>query len=313
MLKIFRRNGNQKGAKLSLGGQEETLEWQGQKIVYSVQGQGRPLILFHGINAASWGFEFRNNIESLSQNHRIYQPDLPGFGRSERLPKIYTAEMYIEFLKDFTRLVVEREGQPPAVIASSLTAAHLIGAVAQSPELFGPLVLISPTGLERLDTAPTEKQGRLYQRLNGPLGDVIFWLLGTRFSTRLFLGRDGYFDPKYMDAGLIEGYHKSARQPNAKYAPISFITFLLNHSVRQEWPEIRQPVLIVWGKEAKITPLRDAYLFLQLRLGTELKIIDHARLSVYDERSVEFNALVQEWLGRQSATRQVKPIGAKAS
>jgi pimeloyl-ACP methyl ester carboxylesterase len=285
-------------AKLTLAGQEESWEWRGHKIVYSVLGQGAPLILQHGINAAAWAFEMRKNLEALAGQYRVYAPDLPGFGRSERKPIRYTAEMYIEFQADFGRYVAEREGQAPAVIATSLSAAHLIGAVGRNPEIFGPLILITPTGLERLNFPPSEKSERVYKILRGPVGSALFWLLTTRPSTRIFLGRDGYYDPKYIDEELLAGYRDSARQPNAKYGPLAFITFLLNHSVQNEWPAIKPPVLLVWGRESKITPLDNAQLFLKERPGTELVVIDHARLAVNDEQAAEFNTLALDWLSK---------------
>ncbi len=311
MFEFLKQIKNKKTESLKLNGPEESWQWRDHRIVYNMQGQGTPLLLQHGINAAAWAFEMRHNIEPLSRQYRVYAPDLPGFGRSERKAINYTAELYVEFLADFAHYIAKREGQPPAVIASSLTAAHVIGAVVRHPQSFGPLLLIAPTGLQRLDFAPTEKSTRLHQKLKGPLGSVAFWLLTTRLSTKIFLGRDGYFDPKYIDAELIEGFHKSARQPNAKFAPISFIAFLLNHSVKQEWPTIEQPVLIVWGREAKITPMSDAERFLELRPDTQLEIIDNARLAVYDEQSAVFNKLALNWLSQHYPTK--KPANPKAA
>jgi pimeloyl-ACP methyl ester carboxylesterase len=284
--------------KLTLGGQEETWQWRDHKIVYSVAGQGAPVLLQHGISAASWAFEMRHNLDSLASQYRVYAPDLPGFGRSERKAIRYTAELYIEFLADFARYIAEREGQAPAAIVASLSAAHLIGAVARAPQAFGPLLLITPTGLELLDTPPSAKMLRLYERIIGKIGSVVFWLLTSRPSTRIFLARDGYYDPKLIDDELVNAYYQSARQPNAKYAPLAFVAFLLNHSVKAEWPAIEQPVLLVWGREAKITPLKTAQLFLDTRPGTSLKVIDCARLAPNYEQAEQFNALALEWLAQ---------------
>lgn len=296
MFGLFKKSQSE---KLTLGiGEEETWQWRDHKIVYTVLGEGAPVVLQHGIAAAVWGFDFRHNIEPLATQYRVYVPDLPGFGRSERKAMRYTAEMYIEFQRDFAHFVAEREGQVPAVIANSLSAAHLIGAVSREPQSFGPLLLTVPTGLQRLDFAPTKGSTRVNKVLRSPVGSVVFRLLTTRASTRLFLKRDGYYDPDYIDDTMIEGYRKSGRRPNAKYAPVSFITFFLNHSVTQEWPTIKQPVLIVWGREAMITPLSDYERFIETRPQTELTIMEKCRLAVYDEQATEFNRLALDWLAR---------------
>ena len=288
--------------KLTLGGQEENWQWRDHRIVYSVAGEGAPLLLQHSLSAASWAFEMRLNIEPLAKHYRVYAPDLPGFGRSERKVMDYTGPLYVEFLTDFARYVAEREGQPLAAISSSLGAAYTIGAVTRSPETFGPLILIAPTGLERLEKPPSPAGERAHRILSGRVGDGVFWLLTTRPSMRIFLRRDGYYDKQAVTPEVVEGFHSSARQPNAKYGPISFVSFRLNHNVREEWPNIKGPVLIVWGRESGTTPLANADLFLKLRPDTELKVIDRARLSVNDERADEFNELALEWLGQHLPT-----------
>ncbi len=287
-----------KGTKLSLEWQEESWQWRDHRIVYTVAGEGTPLFLQHSINGGAWAFEMRRQIGPLSKHYRVYAADLPGFGRSERKPITYTAEIYIDFMADFARYIMEKEGQPPAGIVSSLAAAFTIGALGKDPEAFGPMMLISPTGLERLQNPPSEKQYRFHKVLMGPVGTGIFKLITTRRFLRYFLSRDAYIDKNYITPEIVDGFHLAARKPNAKYAPISFLSFLLNHNVEQEWPNIKQPVLIVWGSEAKTTPPENAELFLRLRPGTELKVFDHSGLSVYDEKAEDFNELALDWLGK---------------
>ncbi|MEI7556602.1 alpha/beta fold hydrolase [Candidatus Chlorohelix sp.] len=289
---------NKSYATLTLPGEERTFLWREHKVVYSILGEGAPLLMLHGINAAAWGYEYRRNYEEFAKHYRVYVPDLPGYGRSERKPIDYTAKLYIEFARDFASHILELEGIAPAIVVTSLSAAHVISAAVSDPQLFGPLVLISPTGLERLDFPPPAILKRAHRWLYGKLGSAVFSLLTTRLSTKIFLGRDSYLDKTGIDKELIEGYYATGHQPNAKYAPVCFITFYLNHSVRGEWEKISQPTLIVWGREAKITPLKDSELFLKLRPQTELAIIERARLSSNDERGEEFNQIVLEWLSQ---------------
>jgi pimeloyl-ACP methyl ester carboxylesterase len=294
-----------KSEMLSFPGDEQSLEWQGHKIIYSVTGEGAPLVMLHGLNAAAWAIEFRKNVPELSRHYKIYVPDLPGFGRSERKKLDYTAEMSIDFAGAFVKKVCEIEGRTPAVIANSLTAAHVIEAVSRNPESFGPLILLCPTGLEALDFPPGKGAIRTHRILKGFVGDIVFRLLTTRLSTRIFLGRDGYFDKNKLDDELIEGYIRSARQKNGKYAPISFVSFLLNHSIQKVWSGIKQPVMTVWGRESKITPFRHSQTFIQQRPETELKVIERARLAANDECPEEFNALVLEFLSRHYSAASV--------
>ncbi|HEX2911702.1 MAG TPA: alpha/beta fold hydrolase [Chloroflexia bacterium] len=300
MAGFFKAGKKTKNTPLHLDiGLEESWEWRGHQIVYSVMGEGAPLLLVHSINAAAWAFEMRLNIEPLAAQYKVYVPDLPGFGRSERKPVRYTAELYIEFMADFARYIKEQDGQAPAVIASSLPAAYVISIAASQPDLLGPLMLVTPIGYNKLDKPAGPKAERVHRWFMGPLGSAVFWLLTTKASQRLFLARDGYYDKSKVTPTLLGGYHVTARQPNAKYAPISFVTQLLNHSVQSEWPALSQPVLLVWGREAIITPVADANLFTGSRPGTELKVFEQTRLAVFDEKANDFNALALEWLGQR--------------
>lgn len=285
-----------------LPGQDQEFIWQaGQKVVYSVAGAGAPLLLLHGINAAAWAFEMRKNIEPLSQAFKVYAPDLPGYGRSERRPVRYTAADYINFVTDFARYIKSETGQAPATVVSSVSSAYVVAAAAANPDLFGALVLICPTGLERLDFEPGKTATRINKILRGKAGDLVFWLLTLRSNTRLFLGRDAYFDKQMVTEEVLDGYYNTARQPNAKYAPVSFVTFFLNHSLKTEWPATKNPALIVWGKDATMTPPENAAKFLELRPDTDLKIIGNARIALHDEHSTEFNQMVLSWLKSQAA------------
>jgi len=296
--------------KLHLPGLEQNWQWQGQRVTYSTMGEGKPLLFLHGINAAAWGIDFRHNIGPVSQQYKVFVPDLPGFGRSERRKMAYTAEKNIKSITDFARFITESEGTAPAIIVNSLTAAHLIAAATRTPEFFGPMILICPTGLEKLDFPPTEKSQRFFKLFSGPVGTGLFWLLTGRQSTRIFLARDAYFAKESIDSEIVESYYRSARQPNAKYAPFSFITFNFNHSVKEEWPTLTQPALIVWGREAMITPLTTAEAFLKLRPETKLMVIEQARLAVQDEQPEQFNKLALDWLASHSFTREPEPIVA---
>jgi pimeloyl-ACP methyl ester carboxylesterase len=57
-------------------------------------------------------------------------------------------------------------------------------------------------------------------------------------------------------------------------------------------------VLLVWGREAKITPLADAPAFLATNPGAELQEISPAGILPHDEQPEQFANLVGAWLER---------------
>lgn len=55
----------------------------GERFISHVeQGNGRPVVLLHGI--PTWGYLWQGQMDALAQDHRVLIPDLPGFGFSSR-------------------------------------------------------------------------------------------------------------------------------------------------------------------------------------------------------------------------------------
>ncbi|WP_049985814.1 alpha/beta fold hydrolase [Halobellus rufus] len=232
-----------------LDGTHRTFEWNGIDVQYTEAGDPADpdLLLLHGINAAGSSGEFRAVFEALADSYHVIAPDLPGFGTSDRPPLRYSATLYEEFVRDFVDAF-----DRPAVVASSLTAAYLV-AVADDPDLAS-VVLICPT-----ERGGPDRNLLARELLRSPLvGEGLFNLLASKPSIRYFNADHGYYDTDRVSEAWIDYEWRTAHQPNARYAPASFVSGFLNSDVDLEsaLAGIDAPVTLVWGREADITPLR---------------------------------------------------------
>jgi pimeloyl-ACP methyl ester carboxylesterase len=282
-----------------VGGERHTYHWRLGDVSYRVTGQGTPLALLHGINAAASVYEVRENFGPLGQHFRVYAPDLLGFGLSDRPRVRYTAEIYVEVLSDFLRDVV---GGPAYLVASSLSSAFAIRAARRHPELVRGLVLICPTGIERLSNRPALGQ-RLVDLLFSlqVVGPRLFALLVSRPSVRYFLRSITYHQRSKITPDVVEAYHRSGQRPGALWAPQAFIGGRLNLNITDDFSQLRQPILLVWGRQAKPTPLTTAPAFLERNPCAVLKVFDDAGLLPHDEQAGAFNTYVLEWIKEQEA------------
>jgi haloalkane dehalogenase len=58
-------------------------QWDGLRLAHIDEGDGRPVVLFHG--EPSWSFLYRKVMHQLlDKGYRVIAPDLPGFGRSDK-------------------------------------------------------------------------------------------------------------------------------------------------------------------------------------------------------------------------------------
>jgi len=69
---------------------------KGVKLHYLIEGQGRPVVLIHGLNASAqtnWGMP--GIIAALAKDHQVIALDLPGHGRSDKpaAPDAYGLQM----------------------------------------------------------------------------------------------------------------------------------------------------------------------------------------------------------------------------
>lgn len=291
----------------SLGG--EGRFWPGPygDVFYARQGKGTPVILLHGLYAGASGWEWRKNFDALSEHFQVYAPDWLGFGLSDK-PRIrYTADKYLEQLSQFLQDVV---GQPAILVASSLASAYAVQVASEKPALVSGLVLVCPTGLRELASPPDLAAEAAYQTLHAPLlGTALYNTMTSQASLRWYLSNKTYFDPTLVDDALIAHYTAATHQYGSQNALPSFMSGLLNHSVADAFPKLtRLPLRLIWGREARVTPLSDAEPFLAANPHAELSVLDRSGVVPHDEQAQAFNKLVVEAVSQTATSPTPNPL-----
>ncbi len=291
----------------TLGG--EGRFWPGPygDVFYARQGQGTPVVLLHGIYAGASGWEWRKNFDGLSEHFQVYAPDWLGFGLSDK-PRIrYTADKYLEQLSQFLTDVVR---QPVTIVASSLSAAYAVQVAQEEPALVNGLVLVCPTGLRELASPPDLGTEAAYQTLHAPLlGTLLYNAIASQPSLRWYLSNRAYFDPTQVDDAMIAHYTSATHQYGSQNALPSFMSGLLNHSVADAFPKLTQQTLrLVWGREARVTPLSDAEAFLAANAAAELTVLDRSGGVPHDEQAQAFNKIVVETLSAAPVAATPNPF-----
>ncbi len=265
-----------------LPGIERTYRWRGIDVKYTVAGDpdGPDALLLHGVNAAASSYEFEPIFERLSERYRVFAVDLPGFGRSDRPPLVYSSEIYVEFVRDFIADVTEN----PVVFASSLTASFAAEAVQEADGDVDRLVLICPT-----DETGRERPWLRTLVRTPVIGTALFNAFTSKPSLRYFMAREGYYDDENIDEVELEYAWRSAHQGGARYAPASFATGTLDPELDLEsaLADLEVPVTLVWGRDAQLVPLRDGRALAD-EADLDLVVIDYATLLPHAEHPEKF-------------------------
>ena len=282
----------------ALPGDSGEYAWPLGSIAYQVRGDGPPLVLIHGIGAGESSYEWRHNFDALSEQFRVYALDLPGFGRSARPNIAYSADLYITALVDFLRDVVQA---PAHLLASSLSGAYAVKLASLRPELVERLTLVCPTGLERLLRPLPLLSPLAFGAFNIPAyGESLYNGIASRGYIESYMRQNLYVDPARVTPTLVDHYYRAAHQPGGQYALRSFLSGLLTCDINRIYPEIEQPLLVIWGRQAKETPVEDARAFYERNPHARLRIFEESGMLPHDEEATAFNAAVTEFLTAQT-------------
>jgi pimeloyl-ACP methyl ester carboxylesterase len=280
-----------------LGGEEGRYSWEAGSIFYTAQGRGAPLLLLHGVYAGASSFEYRHVFEALARDYRVYALDLLGFGLSARPPALYDPALYVRLIEDFTREVMGGADHPVSVVASGRSAAFAIAAVADRRSLFESLVLVEPMGLEAHTATRVTPPLRLTRGLlRLPMvGEGLYNVVASRASIRRFLARQSAASGETLTDSLIEYHYLAAHQPGARYALASLLSGALDTSVASAYSDLQQPILLVWGKESRQSPLENARAFHQANPRADIRVLPAGALP-QEETPEEFVRAVGAWL-----------------
>ena len=214
---------------------------------------GSPVLLLHGgiIDAAhvTWG----EAIEPLAEEHRVFVPDLLGYGYSAAPDVPYSTKRHVSVVEGFMDAVdLERAG----VAGVSMGGGIGLGLALRSPRRVSRLAAVSSHGLGR--ELPNGKLTYLLSRQGVTNRVSVALLARSRAATRA--GLEGLVaDPASVTPELVDQVQELARRPHAGRAyrswrknEVGLRGFRTDYTDRLDGLEI--PTLFVHGTEDEVFP-----------------------------------------------------------
>jgi 4,5:9,10-diseco-3-hydroxy-5,9,17-trioxoandrosta-1(10),2-diene-4-oate hydrolase len=266
-------------------------EVNGRQIHYSRAGEGRPLLLLHGLLGGS--FCWRRNIEALSRRHTVFAIDLPGHGESNA-PCQLDCSMPAQ-AERVSSLLERLNLEEVDVVGCSWGGAIAMFFAAQSSKVRS-LVLAAPVN-------PWSNLGAGRIRfLNGRIG-AAFLRMTWPVSRPLYhtaLARM-YGDPRRLSAGTVEGYRsmimRTGRVNNILNALRSWEKDV--NVLRAAIPRIKARSFLIWGTRDGAVDVRSAEPLRHALPQCQLKVIEGAGHLPFEETPEEFNRLVLDFVDQQ--------------
>lgn len=235
------------------------------RLSYYTAGEGPPVLLLHSINAAGSAYEVNPLFEVLATSYRVFAPDLPGFGFSDRSRREYDVALYVEAIVDMLNVIAADFGDRPVHgIALSLSSEFLARAAAEYPSRFRSLVLVTPTGFTassdrlRAEKGETRNMPLLSSVLEFPLWrSGLYRQLVRPGVIRYFLKRT--YGSGNIDTGLAAYDDITTHQPGAENAPYAFLSGrLFSRDIRNVYESLELPVWIAHGTRGDFKDFRGA-------------------------------------------------------
>jgi pimeloyl-ACP methyl ester carboxylesterase len=107
-------------------------------------GTGSTVVLLHGGGIDSASFTYGHLIGTLAERHRVFAPDWPGYGHSDKPDVDYATRFYVDFLgRLMDALALERA----SLVGTSMGGGAALGFALRSPQRVEKLVLVDSYGL----------------------------------------------------------------------------------------------------------------------------------------------------------------------
>ena len=205
---------------------------------------------------------FAPQIEYFSKFYRVTAIDFLGFGKSRGLETPFSVGDYAAWLNEVTFSLRLRK---PSVVAHSFGCRVAIKAAAQDDALFDKLILTGAAGV-------ILRRGLRYKLKVG----AYRWVkkVAPAFAERKF----GSAEYRTLSPLMKESYKK-----------------IVNEDLRSCAARVKNPVLIIQGKQDVVTPLQEAQAYLESFPSATLRMIEGGHFA-FVERPLAFNLITEEFL-----------------
>lgn len=274
------------------------LEVEGLSIRCLAAGvAGPPVLPLHGGGIDSASFSYKYAIEPLARKHRVFAPDWPGYGESDKPDIGYTIEYYVDFLG---HLMEALELERASLAGISMGGGVALGFALSSPHRVEKLVLVDSYGLG--SEVPLGRLGYLLVR--APLLNRMMWALlrRSREMVRCSL-YNVVHDRRVVTEEMIEESYELYEQPGAGRAFRSLMRNEvgwsgLHTNFAEQLHEIKPPTLIVHGEHDRVVPIAWARRAHERIPHSELRVLSGCGRITPRECPTEFNRIVEQFLAR---------------
>lgn len=244
------------------------------KINYMDKGSGELVVLLHG-----WGSNielFENMSELLARKYHVIAPDMPGFGLSDEPEEPWRVDDYVDFVLKFLEPFAPEK---VTFLGHSFGGRVIIKMASRKlPFEIEKVILVDSAGVKPKKTAAQKLRQRNYK-----IGRKI---LETAPVKALF--------PDALEE--FRRSHGSVDYNSATPVMRQTLVNTVNEDIVEYMPNMKMPVLLVWGENDDATPLSDAKIMEQLMPDAGLVTLKNCGHYSFLEQQFTFNKVLASFM-----------------
>jgi pimeloyl-ACP methyl ester carboxylesterase len=246
---------------------------QEQEFKYIEAGQGKVLLLLHGLFGALSNWE--SVLSYFSTHYRVVIPILPIY-------EIPIKQANLEGLTDFIQNFVQFKQLDSFTLIGNSLGGHLaLLYTLANPHQVQKLVLTASSGLYE-DTMG----GSFIKRGN-------YEYIAERVAYT-------FYDPQIISKDYIDEIYQVTNDLSKAIRVVSIAKSAQRHNLSNKLPHIDTPTLLIWGLNDTITPPSVAHEFNALLPHSQLRFIDKCCHAPMMEHPAKFNEILHEFLESDS-------------
>lgn len=244
------------------------------KFTYAEAGEGRAIIVLHGLMGALSNFDATFSHFS-DKGYKVLIPELPIY----TLPIIKTnVKNLAKFLHDFIEF---KQLKDVVLLGNSLGGHIALYYIKHYPQDVAALVLTGSSGLYE------NSMGNNYPRR----GDKEF----VRTKTQAV-----FYDKNIATDELVDQVYEVINDRNTLVRTLAIAKSAVRHNMAKDLPNMKQPSCVIWGKNDTVTPPEVAEDFHKLLPDSDLYWIDKCGHAAMMEHPQEFNNILEAWFKKRN-------------
>ncbi len=242
------------------------------KFEYVQEGEGRPLILLHGLMGTLSNFQ--GILEHFSkQGFQVIIPTLPIYS----LPIVKTN---VKNIASYAQKFIAHKGFEDYFLLGNSLGGHvgLVHSLKHHEKIAG-LILTGSSGLYEKafgDTFP-RREDKEYLQVKT---------------------QEVFYDPAIATDELVDDIFETVNDRSKLTRILSIAKSAIRHNMSEDLKDIPTPTLLIWGKQDGVTPPEVAEEFHAKLPNSELHWIDKCGHAPMMEHPDEFNRILEGWLNK---------------